>query len=332
MQEGRSYVAVVGKNRRKVLFGSKKRFAEIMPHDNGQSLRNTLSPIWFNPYPWIVLIRPHHWVKNIFVFAGLLFTQGWHDTTLGVQVTDAFMAFCLMSSFVYVINDMVDLTADITHPGKCYRPLAKGTISLRSAGVVAVLCLIGSVVLATIAGQKVLIIVSAYAVLNMFYSFWLKHVVILDVFVIAMGFMLRLAAGTLGVGIDPSKWLIICSLMLTLFLGFAKRRAELSIRSDHSRRLLAHYTLPMLDKMISIVASATIVTYALYTVDAETVQFHGTDHLVYTVPVVMYAMFRYLYLLHYHGQGEDPATDLFRDRHILGSLLIWGALVIGILR
>jgi len=205
--------------------------------------------------------------------------------------------------------------------------LASGAISLGVGRWIAAACLISGLAFAVLAGKNVFITVVAYAVLNIAYSFGLKNIVILDVFVIAMGFMLRLAAGTWGVGIAPSQWLIICSLMLTLFLGFAKRRAELAATHSHARPLLAHYTLPMLDKMIGIVASCTIVTYALYTMDAEIMRFHNTKNLIYTVPVVMYGMFRYLYLLHFHGQGEDPVTDLFRDRHILASVLIWVAMV-----
>lgn len=286
---------------------------------------------WYSRYPVIALIRPHHWIKNVFVFVGLLFVHAWRDTALLGTVVQAFISFCFMSSSVYAINDIVDLNADKTHAVKRFRPLASGALAVKIAKFVAAACLAGGIFFAAAAGWKVLAIASAYVVLNALYSFRLKQIVILDVFVIAMGFMLRLAAGTVGVGISPSKWLIICSLMLTLFLGFAKRRAELASGSDHSRRLLAYYTLPMLDKMISVVASCTIVTYALYTVDAETVKFHGTESLVYTVPVVMYAMFRYLFLLHYRGQGEEPAVDLFRDPHILAAVVVWVGLVLAIL-
>lgn len=286
----------------------------------------------------LILSRPKHWVKNLFVFVGLMFGHAWSDPELVVRVVLAFLAFCSVASFVYVLNDLADIEADRLHPVKRQRPLASGAVSPATARVLAAVWVVAGMALAWAAGAAVWGFVLAYGLMNIAYSLWLKHVVILDVFIIATGFMLRLLAGTLGVGIEPSKWLIICGLMVTLFLGFAKRRAELSEeltvtgQSGQRRKVLKHYSIAMLDKMIGIVASGTIVTYSLYTMAPETIAVHHTDQLVYTVPLVMYAMFRYLYILHGRGQGEDPATDLFRDPHILAAALLWAAVTFWVLR
>jgi 4-hydroxybenzoate polyprenyltransferase len=170
--------------------------------------------------------------------------------------------------------------------------------------------------------------------LNVAYSLGLKHVVILDVFIIAAGFMLRLLAGTLGLDIAPSHWLLLCGLMLTLFLGFAKRRAELNVllaASGGHRRVLEQYTEPMLDQFIAIAAAATVIAYALYTVSAETVALHGTRGLIATVPVVLYGILRYLWRLHAIGGGGDPAQELLRDPHLLAAVVCWLLLVLGLL-
>ncbi|MEJ2059967.1 MAG: decaprenyl-phosphate phosphoribosyltransferase, partial [Gammaproteobacteria bacterium] len=157
----------------------------------------------------------------------------------------------------------------------------------------------------------------------------------LDVFIIAAGFMLRILAGTLGVGIPPSQWLLLTGLMLTLFLGFAKRRAELIETGDSDkaqREVLAHYSPPLLDKMIGITATGTIMSYGLYTVSPETVQIQGTANLIYTVPFVMYGIFRYIYLLHGQGRGQDTARDLLRDPHILVTVLLWLVTVVWLIK
>lgn len=275
------------------------------------------------------LARPHHWLKNGFVFVGPVFSHAWMQTPIIFSALLAFAAFCLVASAVYVTNDILDVEADRTHPTKRNRPIACRMIDVQEAWVYAVLLSAGGLWLAWMANPKVLAIVLGYALLNLAYSLRLKHVVIVDVFVIAAGFMLRILAGTIGIGIAPSKWLIVCGLMITLFLGFAKRRAELATVSEYGyhRRVLDHYTLPLLDKLIGVSASGAIITYCLYTVAPETVAVHHTENLVYTAPLVLYAMFRYLYLLHKRGQGEDPATDLFRDAHILGAVMAWAALM-----
>jgi 4-hydroxybenzoate polyprenyltransferase len=280
------------------------------------------------------LMRPYQWVKNVFVFTGLLFGHAWHDPHLVSQVIIVFIAFCLVSSAVYTINDIVDLEQDRHHPKKYKRPLASGLVSIPAAAVLAALLGTLGFGLAYFAAPTVLVILIGYALMNVAYSLRFKHVVILDVFIIATGFMLRILAGTLGVGIPPSQWLLLCGLMVTLFLGFTKRRAEIIALTDNKnahRKVLEHYSPVLLDKMIVITASGMIMSYSLYTMNADTIRIHGTANLIYTVPFVMYGVFRYIYLLHHQSQGGDPSHDLVRDPHlfvVVGAWLVTTVLLI----
>jgi 4-hydroxybenzoate polyprenyltransferase len=272
------------------------------------------------------LMRPYQWVKNGFVFTGLLFGHAWHDPDLVTRVLIAFVAFCLVSSSIYTFNDIVDLKQDRLHPGKSRRPLASGQVSVSAAVMLAALLAVPGLVLAYAASPAVLIIVLGYALMNIAYSLRLKHVVILDVFIIATGFMLRILAGTIGVGIPPSQWLLLCGLMLTLFLGFTKRRAEIIALTDDKaahRKVLEHYSPVLLDKMIGITAAGLIMSYSLYTMNPDTMRIHGTANLIYTVPFVMYGVFRYIYLLHHQSRGGDTSRDLLRDPHLLIVVGAW---------
>ncbi len=279
-----------------------------------------------------ILLRPAHWIKNGFVLVGLLFGRAFFKPEFVAAAIFTFISFSLMASFVYIINDLTDIEADRQHPAKRNRPLASGAVSPFQAKVLAVFLLSAALPVAWLAGEIVFAIVVAYGMMNLAYSFGLKNVVVLDVFIIAAGFMLRILAGTVGIGIEPSKWLIVCGLMVTLFLGFAKRRAELAHAGDTKhRQVLAQYSEDLLDKFIGIMASATIITYSLYTVAPETVKQHHTDKLIYTSPLVIYGLFRYLYLLYRKKQGEDPVMDLFRDRQILLTFLAWGLVTTALL-
>lgn len=272
------------------------------------------------------LIRPHQWVKNVFVFIGLLFGHAWHDPDLVTQVVLAFVSFCLISSAIYSLNDIIDVEQDRRHPSKCHRPLAAGNLPIYVAVVVAMLLGTSGLLFAYFVSTVVLGILIAYAVLNIAYSLWLKHVVILDVFIIATGFMLRILIGTVGVGIPPSRWLLLCGLMATLFLGFTKRRAEIIALPEDKvahRRVLEYYSPVLLDKMIGITATGLIMTYSLYTMSVETIRTHGTDNLIYTVPFVVYGVFRYIYLLHHQSLGGDPSHDIMRDPHLLITVGAW---------
>ncbi len=284
--------------------------------------------------PAIALLRPHQWIKNTFVFAGLLFGHAWQRPENVWQACAAFITFSLFASAIYVMNDLVDREQDRNHPKKKSRPLAAGTIAVPTAITLGIGCLIvGSLLALSVAGDAPWIFF-AYLAINVAYSFWLKHVVILDVFLISAGFMLRLLAGTLGIGIPPSHWLLLCGLLLTLFLGFAKRRSELAVANDEGgthRRVLEHYSAPMLDQFITLAATGTVVSYALYTVSAETILLHDTRNLIYTVPLVLYGLLRYLWRLHQNDGGGDPARDLLSDPHLLGACTAWLILLIAIL-
>lgn len=281
------------------------------------------------------LMRPHQWSKNVFVFIGLVFARAWTDPLMVQKVVVAAIAFSLLSSAIYIFNDICDRERDRSHPRKRNRPLAANTVGMRPAVVLCIALAISSLALGAWVSPAALAILAAYAVINLAYSAKLKHVVILDVFIIASGFLLRVLIGTTGVGIPPSQWLILCSLMLTLFLGFAKRRAELKEQatqapSDH-RRVLDHYSPALLDKMIAVTAACVFMSYGLYTVSPETVRIHQTENLLLTLPLVMYAIFRYMYVLDHVNKGAEPSLDLFRDPHILGAVAGWWVVILWLL-
>ncbi len=287
--------------------------------------------------PLLKLVRPHQYLKNGFVLLGPLFAHQWDLVTLS-QALLAFLSLCCMASAVYVLNDIMDIEADRAHPVKCRRPLPSGAISLDIAKRLLVGLVVGSLVLAMLVGGWVTMFVVAYFVINIFYSWHLKHIVILDVFLISSGFMLRILAGTVGLGIEPSAWLLLCGLMITLFLGFAKRRAELLMletteetHNSLTRRVLDEYNPRMLDQFISVTAACTILAYGLYTVSPQTVALHGSDKLIYTLPFVVYGIFRYLYLLHQRAKGNDTAKELVQDGHLLVTVTAWIATTIWVL-
>ena len=283
------------------------------------------------PLQLLRLLRPHQWVKNGFVFIGLLFGDVSDDWELRSNVLLAATGFCLLSSCVYVLNDMFDRKADQAHPLKRHRPLANGTVGMGAAFALACACAIAGLALGAAASISVGAILLAYLLLNLAYSAGLKHVAILDVFIIAAGFMLRIFAGTWGVGIAPSQWLLLCGLLLTIFLGFAKRRAELMVSATDGtngangasqRPVLDDYSPALLDTMMAISAAGVIVSYSLYTVSPDTIELHHTDKLIYTLPFVLYGMFRYIFLVHRRG-GEDPASTLLTDAHMIVTGAAW---------
>lgn len=274
----------------------------------------------------IRLMRPHQWVKNGFVLTGLLFGHAWTEPALVQAALFAFVAFCLASSSVYVLNDLFDREQDQLHPVKCRRPLASGEVAVGRGWLLAAVLAGTALLLARWASPAVMGYVLAYLLLNVIYTLRLKQVVILDIFCISTGFMLRILAGTDGIEIPPSNWLLLCGLWTTLFLGFIKRRAELitlAADSGEHRRVLDQYSPVLLDKLIGITCTGMILSYSLYTLDEHIMVFHGTDKLFYTVPFVIYACFRYLFLLHQSQGGGDPSRDLVRDPHIAVAGLGW---------
>jgi len=271
-------------------------------------------------------LRPKQWIKNLFIFAPLIFSRNLLDKPLLLKTIVAFVTFCLLSSAHYIFNDLQDLEEDKLHPLKSQRPLASGRLQ-KPAAVVAMIVL-GTVGfgLALTINEYFFLIGVFYVVLQIAYSLWLKHVVILDIFVIAAGFLIRVVAGGLAIRVDISHWLLICTMLLSLFLAMGKRRHELVLlnRSAMSHRpILKEYNTYLLDQMISVVTASTLVAYCLYTISEETVAKFGTANLIYTVPFVLYGIFRYLYLIHQKAEGGSPESLIIEDKPLLLDTFIW---------
>lgn len=279
------------------------------------------------PADLLRLLRPHQWTKSGFVLVGLLFSPSvWTDPAVVTHVLLCAAAFALVASGVYVINDLADAEKDRAHPTKCTRPLASGAVTSSAALILLVTCWGAGFTVALHVSVMAAALLAAYAALNLGYSFGWKNEMILDVFLLASGFVLRVLVGTLAVGIEPSQWLLLTSTTVALFLGFAKRRAEyarMEAGTAGTRKVLEQYSKVVLDKAITISAACTILAYSLYTVAPDTVARHDTGSLVYTVPLVMYGVFRYLACLHAEDATGDPSEDLLRDRHIQITVALW---------
>ena len=248
----------------------------------------------------------------------MLFGGQWHDPKLLVTLALTFAAFSLMGSSVYVLNDYLDRESDRNHPTKRNRPFVSGAVAVPHAFAAAAVCFGLSVIAAAAADIRVLCIVMIYLLINVAYSLRLKHQPVIDVFCISSGFMLRILAGTWGIRIAPSGWLLLTGMFITLFLGFGKRRAEWMDAASFDRRpVLASYSRELLDTFLSIAATGTALSYGLYAVDSQTIALHHTDKLILTLPFVLFALFRYLYLLHGSKVGENPGADVFSDPQIL---------------
>lgn len=279
-------------------------------------------------------IRPRQWTKNLLVFAGLIFGEKLGDPRSVAMAALAFGVFCLLSSTVYLFNDVLDREADRLHPAKSRRPIASGALPVRMAIVAAV----SMASLALLAGFWIDpafgLVSAAYLALLTLYSVSIKHMVILDVLALSGGFVLRAAGGALAVQVKFSHWLLLLTMLLALFLALSKRRAELvALASDAKahRKSLADYSPYLLDQMIGVVTASTLLAYAFYTINPETVQRFGTDRLLWTVPFPLYGIFRYLYLVHQREGGGSPSDTLLEDRPILACVALWGAAVIVIL-
>jgi 4-hydroxybenzoate polyprenyltransferase len=284
----------------------------------------------------LLSLRPAQWTKNLLVFAGLIFSEQ-HlllQPAAAVRAAVAFVVFCLLSGVVYLLNDVRDREADRRHPIKSRRPIASGAVPVSTAlTTAAVLAVLGTGAAAAVSPALALVALG-YVLLNLLYSASLKHVVILDVLTLAIGFVLRAWAGAVAVDVRVSHWLLLLTLLLALFLALSKRRAELVALADGARghrRSLAEYSPYLLDQMISVVTASTLIAYAFYTIDPETVAKFGTDRLLYTVPFPLYGIFRYLYLVHQREGGGNPSEMLLTDRPLLACVGLWGAAVIWIL-
>jgi len=279
-------------------------------------------------------LRPQQWIKNFFIFAAIIFSQNIFNLPLLLKAVIAFIAFCVLSSSLYILNDLKDLEEDKRHPIKSKRPLASGRLKKSHAILSFVIISSLGFILAVTLNRNFFIIALVYFILQIAYSFRLKHVVILDVFVIAAGFLIRVVAGGLAIEVSLSSWLLICTTLLALFLALGKRRHELVLleeeASDH-RPILEEYNPYFLDQLIAVVTASIVIAYCLYTIDAETVAKFGTTNLLYTVPFVFYGIFRYLYLIHQKSKGGSPETLILKDKPLLIDIFLWIASAVFIL-
>jgi len=274
---------------------------------------------------WTRMLRPQQWVKNAFVVAPLLFSGRATEPGTLVHALAAFGAFCLMASGVYVLNDIADREQDRAHPTKRDRPIAAGRVAPGSAAVAAAGLVAAALAVSWAVRPALLVITGTYLALNILYTWRLKHVVILDVFAIATFFMLRLLAGAVAVSVEPSIWLLLCGGLLALYLGFAKRRHELTLLGDDSashRAVLTHYSAAFLDQMSVVLLSVTIVSYIMYTVESETAAKVGSQALVASTPFVLYGVFRYLYLVHKRDLGS-PTETVLTDPPLIADVALW---------
>lgn len=263
----------------------------------------------------IKLIRVKQWIKNIFVIVPLFFSLKFTELSVCIQALYAFLAFCFTSSFVYVLNDIMDREKDKLHPKKKFRPLASGALSVSSALVLlAVLLGIIAVLLLKINDSKVFIIICTYLIMNFLYSFKLKHLVLADVFVIALGFILRVYAGAYAIDVSVSSFLFMTTFFLALFLAFSKRKSELSKTGETTRSVLKKYSAEIINQYMIISAGLTILCYSLYTLEPNTIEHFGTNRLIYSVFFVTYGIFRYMYLLNFLGEIEDPTEAVYADK------------------
>ncbi len=290
-----------------------------------------------NSLPYLLLrsMRPRQWTKNLVLFAPLVFSENLFNQPFVLKTILAFLVFCVVSGCVYILNDLIDIEQDRKHPLKSKRPLASGLFKpLYAIIAFIVLLLISFGGAIAFLNDLFVLIALIYLVLQIAYSWALKHIVIIDVFSIAAGFLLRVIAGAEVIEVYFSTWLFFCTILLSLFLALSKRRHELKLLDNdavHHRKILFEYSPELLDHMISIVTTATVIVYILYTVSAETVQKFGTDNLKYTAPFVLYGIFRYLYLIHQKNEGGSPEKVLLNDRPLLYGVLLYSVTVCFIL-
>jgi 4-hydroxybenzoate polyprenyltransferase len=278
-------------------------------------------------------LRPAQWAKNAFVLAPLAFAGGLGQPGALTRALGAFAAFCAASSAVYLVNDLRDREQDRNHPRKRHRPIAAGTLPAGVAGVAAAVLGAGALAAAAALGREFAAALLAYLALQGLYTLWLKRMVILDALAIALGFVLRVYAGAAAVAVAVSEWLFLCTIFLALFLAFSKRRHELVLLADGAasqRGVLAEYSPVFLDQMINVVTASAVVCYALYAVAPETVAKHGGRSLLATIPLVLFGIFRYLFLVYQRQEERNPTEAILRDPPFLINLVLWVAAVLAI--
>jgi 4-hydroxybenzoate polyprenyltransferase len=274
----------------------------------------------------LVSLRPGQWTKNLIVFAGLLFSLKLFEPRAILTAIEAFVIFCALSGIVYLINDVMDRESDRRHPTKCRRPIAAGdlpvSVALGAAGIIGAIALSAAFML----GFRFGVVAAGYVALQALYSGPLKHIVIIDVLAIAIGFVMRAVAGAVVLDVVISHWLFVCTILLALFIALAKRRHELVLLADDAtshRPILGEYSAYLLDQMIAVVTASTLIAYIFYTISPETEQKFGTSWLGLTIPFPLYGIFRYLYLVHKRELGGSPADLLLNDRPLLACVTFW---------
>ena len=276
---------------------------------------------------YIKLLRPQQWTKNLFIFAALLFAGQLLNSGFLLKSLIAFIAFCGISSTVYIINDIVDIEADRIHKKKRFRPLASGEVTVKQAIIFLIPVFIISVFLTITLHYYFWITAGLYIIINTAYTFKVKDIVLLDVFFISFGFILRVAGGAAAISVPISSWMILTTIFISLFLAVSKRRAELSLTESENipkqRKVLDQYDIVLTDQMNTIAATGTIICYALYTVSPRTVEHFRTENLIYTTPFVIYGIFRYLYLIHKKNLGESPSSTLIKDIPLIINTFLW---------
>ncbi|MGI6513293.1 MAG: decaprenyl-phosphate phosphoribosyltransferase [Syntrophomonadales bacterium] len=280
------------------------------------------------------LIRVRQWVKNLFVFAPLVFSLQLFNAAPCLQAVTAFFAFCLVSGSLYAMNDIIDLERDKHHPRKKNRPLPAGILTIPESAVIGALCLGFGFFMAFLLDITVAVILFIYLLMNVYYSLWGKNIIVFDTMLIAIGFVLRVLAGAYAIAVRPSSWMLVATFFLALLLGLGKRYNELRVLEGDSanhRQVLEEYSEPFLRQLFAVASSATIVAYALYTMDHQVIAAFQTENLVFTLPFVVFGVFRYLYLVFKHDLGGDPTEMVYRDRPLLLTVVLWGILVIALI-
>jgi 4-hydroxybenzoate polyprenyltransferase len=281
---------------------------------------------------YIKLVRVPQWIKNLFVFVPLLFSQHIFNKTYFSPALAAFFMFCLVSSIVYIFNDIIDIEADRAHPTKKDRPLPAGTISMRNAVITIIILAVLVALFLPSLNFKFKIFLLSYFLLNLFYTFIFKHIVLLDIFSIAAGFMLRVMAGAFVISVEVSSWLILTTMFISLFLGVMKRRSEIVLINDESnkntRKVLASYSLNFIDQMSTIAAAGVIICYALYTVSERTTKLFNTDNMIYTTPFVVFGIFRYMFLVYMNNKGENTVEIMLTDIPMIINVVLYIAVII----
>lgn len=277
-------------------------------------------------------MRPYQWLKNALLFTPLIFDRKLDNLQALLNTSAGFILFCLLASVVYIINDLADLQADRMHPEKRNRPLASGNLSPNLARIVAGVLLLVVFPLAYLLSSSFTIVLLTYLVLNLVYSKWLKHVALVDVFVLASFYVLRVVAGVTLISVERfSPWLYVVTTLLALYIGFGKRRAELALLANDAnqhRRVLDGYTIPLLDQFITIVSATTIVAYSLYTFSAPNLP--ENHAMMLTIPFAIYGIFRYLYLVQMKHSGGAPEEVLYSDRPLQITIVLWGLAVMAV--